>query len=209
MKKLLLTGFEPFLQFKTNPTMDIVTALNGKVIDGFEVVGKTFVVDFQQSALQFKEAIEEVQPDIILSLGLAGGRSKITPERIAINVKDGAADNNGYIPIDEPIYPGEADGYFSTLPIREMTNALKAAGIPSSISNTAGAYLCNNIMYEGLRYAKSQQSIMSGFVHIPANFEIAIVEGKVPGWHQRDLLEGITIVIDECIKAYKKEDSLI
>lgn len=208
MKKILLTGFEPFLQFKSNPTMDIVSALNGVIMDGFEIIGKTFVVDFQQSAKQFNEAVQEVQPHIILSLGLAGGRSKITPERIAINVKDGVADNNGYTPIDEVIYPGEADGYFSTLPIREITNALKEAGIPASISNTAGAYLCNNIMYEGLRYAKSQKSVMSGFIHIPANFEIAIIEGKVPGWHQRDLLEGITIAVQQCIKAYKKEDSL-
>lgn len=208
MKKLFLTGFEPFLQFKSNPTMDLVTVLDGDVIDDFQIVGKTFVVDFHQSAEQFKKAVYEVQPDIIVSLGLAGGRSKITPERIAINVKDGEIDNNGYLPLDEAIYPGEADGYFTTLPIRRITNALKEAGYPAGISNTAGTYLCNNIMYEGLRYAKDKKAVISGFIHIPANFEIAIAEGKVPGWHQRDLLESVKIVVQECIKEYKKEDSL-
>lgn len=200
MRKLLLTGFEPFLEFKSNPTIDIVTALHGMVIDDVEIIGRTMVVDFQQSAQQFATYIEEVKPDMIVSLGLAGGRSTITPERIAINVKDGAADNNGYIPIDEPIYEGEADGYFTTLPIRAIVNALKEAGYPSVISNSAGTYLCNNIMYEGLRYAKDYPTIKSGFIHIPANFEIAIASGKTPGWHQRDLLAAIKIALEVIVK---------
>ena len=104
MTKILVTGFEPFLDFKINPTMQIVEALNGKKIDSYDIVGRILSVDFQQSAEQLKQHIEEVKPQIIISLGLAGGRFKVTPERIAINVKDGEPDNNGYTPVDESIY---------------------------------------------------------------------------------------------------------
>ncbi|HWL27103.1 MAG TPA: peptidase C15, partial [Ureibacillus sp.] len=99
MKKILLTGFEPFLQFKMNPTMQVVEALAGKVIEDYEICGRILKVDFQQSATQLKEHINEIQPDIIISLGLAGGRYKITPERIAINIQDGEPDNNGFAPV--------------------------------------------------------------------------------------------------------------
>lgn len=205
MRKILLTGFEPFLQYQSNPTMDIVEALNGQVVHIFEIVGRTLVVDFNESASQFKQLLEEIKPTIIISLGLAGGRSKITPERIAINVKDGAADNMGYMPADEPIDADDADGYFSTLPIRQITNKLLEAGYPAEISNTAGTYLCNNIMYEGLRYAKNKSQIMAGFIHMPADFELAIANGKVPGWNKHDLREAVRIVIEESIEAFNEK----
>ncbi|MBQ0141139.1 MAG: pyroglutamyl-peptidase I [Kurthia sp.] len=202
MRKLLLTGFEPFLHYPKNPTMEIVEALNGQVIDEIEIVGRTLVVDFNESARQFKQIIQDIEPDLIISLGLAGGRAKITPERIAINVKDGEVDNAGYAPTDEPIYPNEADGLFSTLPIRPIVNKLREAGYPAEISNTAGTYLCNNIMYEGLRYAKSKEHIMAGFIHIPADFELAIANGKIPGWNQQDLLVAVKIAIGQSIEAF-------
>lgn len=106
MKKILLTGFVPFLDYTINPTMQIVESLNGSIMDGYEIVGRTLSVDFQLSAQQLKGYIAEIQPEIIMSLGLAGGRFKITPERIAINVKDGEPDNNGYLPVDESIDDG-------------------------------------------------------------------------------------------------------
>ncbi|RKJ31627.1 peptidase C15, partial [Butyricicoccus sp. 1XD8-22] len=92
MKKILLTGFEPFLDYKVNPTMKIVEELNGNSINGHEIVGWILPVDFEQSAKLLLEKIDEVNPDVVVSLGLAGGRYKITPERIAVNVKDGDAD---------------------------------------------------------------------------------------------------------------------
>ena len=95
MKKLLLTGFEPFLQFKINPTDEIVKSLNGKTIGDYEIIGVTLPVDYEKSEQQILHTIEQVNPDAVVSLGLAAGRFKITPERIAINVKDGAADNKG------------------------------------------------------------------------------------------------------------------
>ncbi|MBK3496087.1 pyroglutamyl-peptidase I [Viridibacillus sp. YIM B01967] len=197
MKKLLLTGFEPFLKYSINPTMKVVEALNGLEIGSFQIIGKVLDVDFNTSGKQFRALIEELKPDAIISLGLAGGRYKITPERIAINMKDGGPDNNGYSPVDELIYSDSEEGYFSSLPIRKMVGKLLERGYPASISNTAGTYLCNNIMYEGLHYSKTKYPHMkSGFVHIPASHELAIQHGDIPSWSQQDLIESIKICIE-------------
>ncbi|WP_155592914.1 pyroglutamyl-peptidase I [Lysinibacillus cavernae] len=201
MTKILLTGFEPFLDYKINPTMQIVEALDGIKIDGYAIVGRIMSVDFQQSAGQLKQFIEEVKPQIIISLGLAGGRFKITPERIAINVKDGEPDNNGYTPVDESIYEDGADAFLTNLPIRNMVNRLQAEGYPAEISNTAGTYLCNNIMYEGLVYAQQHEGVHAGFIHIPASFELAIQHGKIPGWNSQDLVAAVKLCIEETVRA--------
>lgn len=197
MKKLLLTGFEPFLSFMVNPTMRIVEELNGQEIGGYQVIGKVMTVDFVSSGRELLSYIKEVKPDVVLSLGLAGGRYKITPERIAINVKDGASDNQGHIPMDELIRAEGEPGYFSTLPVRQMVNALIKEGFPAEISNTAGTYLCNNVMYEALHYAKTNNLPMkAGFIHIPASHELAIQHGKIPSWSHADLKRGIEICIE-------------
>jgi len=200
MTKILLTGFVPFLEYKINPTMQIVENLHGEVMDGYEIVGRILSVDFQQSAQQLKQYIAEIQPQIIISLGLAGGRFKITPERIAINIKDGEVDNNGYTPADESIYDGGEDAYITNLPIRNMVNRLGKEGYPAEISNTAGTYLCNNIMYEGLVYAKQHKGVRAGFIHIPASFDLAIQHGKIPGWNIQDLITSIRLCIEETIR---------
>lgn len=197
MKKLLLTGFEPFLDFTVNPTMKIVEELEGEVIGDYHVIGKILPVDFQSSGIRLLELIEEVKPDAVISLGLAAGRFKMTPERIAINVKDGAVDNEGHKPVDEPIREEGEEGYFSTLPIRKMVNRLIEAGLPADVSNTAGAYLCNNVMYEGLHYAKANKWDMpSGFIHMPASHELGIQHGKIPSWSHEDLVKGVRICIE-------------
>jgi len=197
MKKLLLTGFEPFLSFTLNPTMKIVEELDGTIIGNYQVVGKIMTVDFSSSGEQLLEHIKGTNPDVVISLGLAGGRYKITPERIAINVKDGEADNNGYSPVDEPINDTGQPAYMSTLPIRKMVNALIEKGYPAEISNTAGTYLCNNVMYEGLHYAANEKpSMRSGFIHIPASHELALQHGRIPSISHQDLLTSIRVCIE-------------
>ena len=196
MKTLLLTGFEPFLSFTVNPTMKIVEELNGQYIGDYQIVGNTMTVDFKSSASQLIDLIKDIKPDAVISLGLAGGRNKITPERIAINVKDGAPDNEGNTPVDEVIQQDGPAGYLSTLPIRSMVEKLIELGYPASISNTAGTYLCNNVMYEGLHYAATNKlRIPSGFIHIPASHELAIQHGNIPSWSHEDLKQGITACI--------------
>ncbi len=196
MKTLLLTGFEPFLSFTINPTMKIVEELDGQTIGEYRIVGKTMTVDFARSGKQLLEFIRETKPDAVVSLGLAGGRTKITPERVAINVKDGDADNEGHKPVDEPIQMDGPAAYMSTLPIREMVDKLNESGFPATISNTAGTYLCNNVMYEALHYLQTNNlTIPSGFIHIPASHELAIEHGNVASWSHNDLLESISICL--------------
>lgn len=197
-KTLLLTGFEPFLSFTVNPTMKIVEELNGQTIGDYQIVGSTMTVDFKSSGNQLISLIEEFHPDAVISLGLAGGRSKITPERIAVNIKDGAADNEGHTPVDEVIHSDGPAAYLSTLPIRSMVDKLNESGFPASISNTAGTYLCNNVMYEGLhKIHTSNLNIPSGFIHIPASHELAIQHGNIPSWSHDDLKQAISICIAE------------
>lgn len=196
MKKLLLTGFEPFLQFPVNPTMKIVEELHGKEINGYKVIGKIMTVDFQSSGKEIKNHIQTEQPDAVISLGLAGGRYKITPERIAINCNDGDADNEGRRPEGEKIIEDGPDGLFSTLPIKEMVARLKEKGYPAEISNTAGTYLCNHVMYQALyELNKEKKEIPAGFIHIPASHELAINHGSIPSWPHEDLRGAVEVLI--------------
>lgn len=197
MKKLLLTGFEPFLAYKSNPTMDIVTALHGQTLGGFLIHGEVLPVEFKSAGNQLVNYIETHKPDVVISLGLAGGRAHITPERIAINVNDGPKDNDGIAPVDELIYENGADGYFTTLPIRQMVTQLKENGFPAKISNSAGAYVCNHVMYNALHHAKRHNSkMLAGFIHIPASHELAIEQGNIPSWSAHDLQKAIRLCVE-------------
>lgn len=197
MKKLLLTGFEPFLDFPVNPTMKIVEELDGQTINGYEIVGKILTVEFNQSGQQLVHHIQEIEPDAVISLGLAGGRYKITPERIAMNCNDGDADNSGRVPRDEWIEENGPDAIFSTLPIRRMVERLTEQELPADISNTAGTYLCNNVMYQALYYIQSHNmNTQAGFIHIPASHELAIKHKRIPSWSHRDLLQGVRTCIE-------------
>ncbi|MFC4557565.1 pyroglutamyl-peptidase I [Virgibacillus kekensis] len=193
MKKLLLSGFEPFLEFPINPTTEISNSLNGQTINDFQVIGEVLSVDFQKSGKQLLDLMEKYQPDAIISLGLAAGRNWITPERIAINCNDGPVDNNGHKPNGEKIFEDGPDGYFSKLPIYQIVEKLEEAGLPAKISDTAGTYLCNNVMYYGLHHFDGP----TGFIHIPASHKLAI-EKKMPSWSQDDLLQAIKLAI-ECL----------
>lgn len=196
MKTLLLTGFEPFLNFTINPTMRIVEELNGMEIGDYKIHSEVLPVDFKVSGVKLLELLDKIEPDAVISLGLAGGRYKMTPERIAINVSDGEPDNNGNVLVDEAIQGEGADAYMTTLPVRAMVNRLLEEGLPAEISNTAGTYLCNHVMYQGLHYAKAQgKDIPSGFIHIPASHELAIQHGKIPSWSYEDLKRGVLTCI--------------
>lgn len=203
MKTLLLTGFEPFLNFSINPTMRIARELHGQEVGDYKIHSEVLTVDFKKSGKQLLEHLEKIQPDAVISLGLAGGRYKMTPERIAINVNDGEPDNSGNIPVDEVIREEGADGYMTTLPVRKMVNRLIEEGLPAEISNTAGTYLCNHVMYQSLHFASQHNRQMpSGFIHIPASHELAIQHGKIPSWSHDDLKKGILT----CIKVLSENE---
>lgn len=196
MKKLLLTGFEPFLGFPINPTEAIVKELDGKEVGGYRVYGLLLPVDYEAAGPKILQEIESLGPDAVISLGLAAGRTSITPERIAINCRDGEADNTGVALEDAPVIENGPDGYFSTLPIRKMVNVLNESGYPARISNTAGTYLCNNIMYTVL-HASVEGIKKAGFVHIPASHELAAASKKeMASWSQSDLTAAVIKIIE-------------
>ncbi|MFC7061059.1 pyroglutamyl-peptidase I [Halobacillus seohaensis] len=197
MKKLLLTGFEPFLDFPINPTNQIVEELKGKELNGYRIEGRILSVDYNKSGREVLEHIDDVEPDAVISLGLAAGRHKITPERIAINCNESnEKDNEGNTPDGEPIQNEGPDGLFSTLPIKSFVEVLQSQGYPAEVSNSAGTYLCNHVMYQALyHFHANHLKIPSGFIHIPASHELAVQHGKLPSWSQKDLTDAVKHIV--------------
>lgn len=198
MKKILLTGFEPFLNHAFNPTMDITNELDGDPIGNYEIVGRILPVTFAESGEKLLTYIKEIEPDVVISLGLAGGRSHITPERIAINCMDGAKDNNGRRMNGEKIIETGQDGIFTTLPIKDMVEALHAETIPASISDSAGTYVCNHVMYQALHYFQQEnKDIPAGFIHIPPSHALAVKQKGASSMSHEDLVKAIRICIEQ------------
>ena len=162
MNKVLLTGFEPFGTATSNPSGEIV-----KQISGDNIVTAILPVTYAQSAERLLALIEQHNPDVVICLGQAEGRTQITPEKIAINLDDARLpDNTGVQRSDVKILNNGPDAYFTTLPIKEMVDAAKEVGVPASVSLSAGAFLCNHVFYVAQnKFAGS--NVRSGFVHVP------------------------------------------
>ncbi len=162
MTKVLLTGFEPFGTATSNPSGEIV-----KQISGDNIVTAILPVAYAESAERLLGLIAEHNPDVVICLGQAEGRTQITPERIAINLDDARiADNEGVMRNDVPIIQGGPVAYETTLPVKEFVKAMNAAGVPAAVSLSAGAFLCNHIFYVAQnKFAGT--NLRSGFVHVP------------------------------------------
>jgi pyroglutamyl-peptidase len=191
MKKLLITGFEPFGGEEINPSWEAVFRLPDE-IGGYILTKLRIPVVFGKAAEAVIAKGAEISPDVILCVGQAGGRTAITPELVAINLRHAKIpDNEGQQPKDEPIFPDENCAYFSTLPVRQMAEAVNALGIASQVSYSAGAYVCNDLLYTLLhRYQNTQ--IKVGFVHIPYSKE----QGKEPAMELTDMIKGLTVAIE-------------
>ena len=165
--KIIVTGFDPFGGEKINPSIECVKAL--PEIEGVELIRLELPTVFKESAKRLNEVINDVKPDAVLSVGQAGGRPGITMERIAINVDDARIpDNISQQPIDEEIQLDGEAAYFTTLPIKRIVKAIREAGIPAEVSNSAGTFVCNHIMYQSLFAAtKADKPFKAGFMHIP------------------------------------------
>jgi pyroglutamyl-peptidase len=162
MSTILLTGFEPFGSATSNPSGEIV-----KQISGDNIVTAILPVAYGQSAEQLLSLIKEHKPDVVICLGQAEGRTQITPEKVAINLDDARlADNEGVLRSDVKILDDGPDAYFSTLPVQEMVDAMKAQGIPAALSLSAGAFLCNHVFYVA-QHKFAGTKVRSGFVHVP------------------------------------------
>ena len=191
MSKILVTGFEPFATSSLNPSGEIVKALIGD-----DLVTAILPVVFGQASAQLRELIDLHKPSAVLCLGQAEGRSEMTPERIAINVDNARiADNAGNQPLEQRVIADGPDGHFSTLPIEKMVVSMKAAGIPASISLSAGTFVCNHIFYVLQDYLKDS-SIKSGFMHVPLMDEQRREYPTLPTMPIRQMVAGVEIALN-------------
>lgn len=190
--KLLLTAFDPFGGASVNPALEAVKRVGD--IPGVEVKILEVPTVFGASVAAVTAAVEEFRPDAVLCVGQAGGREGLTPERVAINVDDARIpDNAGNQPIDTPVVPGGPAAYFSTLPIKAMAAAIRAAGLPASVSNTAGTFVCNHLMYGVLHeLARRHPTVRGGFLHVPFLPEQTVSGPSLPA---EDIARGLEAAI--------------
>lgn len=199
--KILVTGFDPFGGEKINPAIESVKKLPN-TIAGADIIKLEIPTVCRKSLAKIKEAMEQHHPDVVLSVGQAGGRFDITVERIGINIDDcRIPDNEGNQPIDEKIYPDGPDAYFATLPIKAMVSAIKEAGLPASVSNTAGTFICNHVLY-GVRYLCEHEfpGTKSGFIHIPFMTSQVTNKPNMPSMNLDDIVKGLTVAIETIVK---------
>jgi pyroglutamyl-peptidase len=163
--KILVTGFEPWGEWKRNPSGEIAASLDGEAIQGATVVSATVPVAHGEDVDRVMPLVEQHRPSAVVSLGLAGGASALNVERVAVNLKVIEGENG---PVDARIVENGPDACFSTLPTRDMVQAIKAAGVPARLSYSAGTFLCNHIMYNVLYHLSLKAtSTVAGFIHIP------------------------------------------
>ena len=187
--RILLTGFEPFEQNPINPSWEVARALDGEVIAGGTVHALQLPCVFGDAIKVLDEALTELQPALVISLGFAGGRSDITPERIAINIDDARIpDNAGKQPVDEAVVANAPAAYFSTLPIKAMVRNMRDLGVAASVSNTAGTFVCNHVFYALMHrlHRRGAPGMRGGFIHTP------VLPGQVVNQPGMDLQTQIT-----------------
>ena len=200
--KILLTGFEPFGGESVNPALEAVKLV--KAPENVELVKLEIPCVFGKCIDAVIAAVEKELPDAVLCVGLAAGRAALTPERVAINVRDARIpDNAGYQPVDEPVDNAGPAAYFATLPIREMAKAIEDAGIPATVSNTAGTFCCNDVMYGLLSYLEdTTPEVMGGFIHVPCIPEQLprFAEGT-PALTLAEIVKGLEAALSAIVKA--------
>jgi len=168
MRKILLTGFEPFAGDDVNPSWEVARSLDGKEIAGAKVLARRLPVVWGRAVDEIAAHIDAEGPDLVVCLG-ESGRPELCPERVAINVSDAdGPDNAGTTLTGEPVDPDGPAAYFSTLPVKEIVAAIRDAGVPAKLSNSAGTYLCNHAMYGALNHlARRGLAVPAGFIHVP------------------------------------------
>lgn len=204
--KILVTGFDPFGGEPTNPAIESVKRIDDN-IEGAEIIKLEIPTVFHKAADVVEAKIKEVKPDVVLSIGQAGGRYGIAVERVAINQDDARIeDNEGNQPIDVKIREEGAPAYFSTLPIKAMVEEIKKENLPASVSNTAGTFVCNHIMYQDLYLAEKYGNIKAGFIHVPFLTEQVVDKKDTASMSLEDIVKGLNAAIRAIVKYNDKED---
>ncbi|GAA2672611.1 MULTISPECIES: pyroglutamyl-peptidase I [Actinosynnema] len=195
---VLITGFEPFGGERTNPSWDAVRELAER---DPSLIAVELPCAFDASARALREAVERHRPDLVVCVGQAGGRSGVTPERVAINLADARIpDNDGEQPIDVPVVAGGPAAYFTGLPVKACVAALEEAGIPASVSHTAGTFVCNHVFYALMHLVATDfPDLRGGFVHVPfAPEQVADREG-VPSLEVSRTADALGLIVATCL----------
>lgn len=201
--RILVTAFDPFGGESVNPALEAVKKLPDTIL-GAEIIKQELPTVFTRSIHVLEKAIDEIKPDVVLSVGQAGGRFDITVEKVAINLQDASIpDNDNEQPLDEKVFEDGENAYFATIPVKRIVERINKKGIPSSISYTAGTYVCNNIMYAGLYFIeKKHLNIKGGFIHVPFITQQAVGKRNTASMSLSD----ITSALEEAIKAIIEND---
>ena len=202
--KILITGFDPFGGEPVNPALEAVKLMKDEIA-GAKIIKLEIPTVFRKSVEKIHEMIKAEQPDVVLSIGQAGGRFGVTPERVAINVDDARIkDNEGNQPVDTPIFTDGEAAYFSNLPVKAMVEAIKNKGLPSTLSNSAGTFVCNHVMYGVLYYIhKEFPNVRGGFIHVPFITDQVVTKPNVASMALADITEALESAVEAIIKNQK------
>jgi pyroglutamyl-peptidase len=194
--KALVTGFEPFGGELVNPALDAIHRLPPR-LGSLDIARQALPAVFGQAVDALEDAIVASDPDIVLCVGQAGGRAALSLERVAINIDDARIpDNAGQQPIDRPVIAGGPAAYFATLPIKAAAAALRDAGLPAIVSNTAGTFVCNHVFYGLMHLAATRRlRLRGGFLHVPYLPSQAARQQGAPSMALDDIVCGIEIVL--------------
>ena len=194
-RRVLISGFEPFGGSNLNSSQLVVEAISKESFSGLDLFTVILPVEFGKAADVLLSKVKEIDPEIIIAFGQAEGRKALTPEKIAINLDSARIpDNAGELRVNKVIIEKGADGYFSTLPIEKMVEAVKECGLESEISLSAGAFLCNHIFYH-LQHKLLESGVKSGFVHLPLVNEQITQYPNQASWAFKDLVQGVRATI--------------
>ncbi|MFB6149623.1 MAG: pyroglutamyl-peptidase I [Halobacteriales archaeon] len=215
---VLLTGYEPFGEYETNPSGEIAARLDGHTIDGVELTGVELPVEFERTTDVLIDRIEATDPIAVVAMGLAGGRHALCVERVGINVDDcvSTPDNADHEPHDERIEPAGPAAYFTSLPAADIIDTLLDEDIPARLSNTAGTHLCNHLLYTLQHHlTEADRAIPAGFIHVPLSSRQAATRaeeavhggGVEPSLPLKTQVTGIELVVEQTIQAAETAES--
>lgn len=192
--KALVTGFEPFAGDDLNPSAEAVRRLKPR-LGPLEIATSVLPTSFERGPGTLLAAIERERPDLVLAVGLAGGRAGLSLERVALNLSDARLpDNDGFQPLDQPVLPDGPAAYFATLPVRAAAEALRRAGLPAALSLSAGSFVCNHLFYLLLHRAAAE-GFRAGFLHVPYLPQQAARRDDAPSLALEHVVQGIEIIL--------------
>ena len=200
MTSVLLTGFEPFGGETINPSWRVAQALHGERVAGVPVVARLLPCVFGAALQMLEAALDEFEPTLVIALGQAAGRCDLSFERVAINLDDARSpDNAGAQPIDRCVIDGAPAAYFASLPVKAIVAALRAQGIPASLSMSAGGFVCNHLFFGLMHRLAARPGVRGGFVHLPLLPEQAARHAGQPSLPLATLIDGVRCAIETAL----------